>query len=86
MMHINDLDADRFENAHEGAGPDVVAEIDGDAFDAIMAARRALAAADDALTEAVCRARAKGQTWETIGAALGVSRQAAHAKYAGAGR
>ncbi len=81
-MHINDQDSIRFETAHDGAGPDIVTEIDGDAFDEIVAARRAAAAADEALAAAVTRARAKGQTWEAIGAALGVSRQAAHAKYA----
>ena len=81
-MHINDQDAIRFETARDGAGPDIITEIDGDAFDEIVAARRAAAVADEALVAAVTRARAKGQTWEAIGAALGVSRQAAHAKYA----
>lgn len=75
-MHPNDKDAAYFE-----AGPDIAAVIDGEAFDDILAARRAAAAADDALKDAVTRARAKGVTWEAIGAALGISRQAAHAKY-----
>ncbi len=81
-MHVNDQDARRFETAHGGEGPDVIAEIDGAAFDALMAARRAEDAADEALTHAVADARRHGLTWAAIGAALGVSRQAAHAKYA----
>lgn len=81
-MHINDEDANRFEHANNGEGPDILAEIDDDSFDAIIAARRAAAEAEEALTAAVATARSKGQTWAAIGAALGISRQAAHAKYA----
>ena len=59
-MHDNDKDAVLFETANDGAGPDIIAEIDGDSFTQIIAARRAAAAADEALTEAVSRARVKG--------------------------
>lgn len=82
----DDEDAIRFETAYNGEGPDVVAVINGDAFGAILAARRAKAQADEALEAAVVSARTQGETWEAIGAALGISRQAAHAKYAQAVR
>lgn len=71
-MHINDEDAIRFETAHNGEGPDVVAVINGETFDAILAARRAKTQADKALEAAVVHARAQGETWEAIGAALGI--------------
>jgi len=38
---------------------------------------------DDALAEAVRRARRGNRTWSEIGAMLGVSKQAAQRKYAG---
>lgn len=39
-------------------------------------------AADAAITEAVRRARAAGQSWSQIAAVLGVTKQAAQRKYA----
>lgn len=47
----------------------------------ITQAAAALAAADAKLRDRVAEARANGVTWDEIGDALGVSRQAAHRKF-----
>ena len=38
--------------------------------------------ADDELVTAVAAARSAGCTWEQIGGAMGISKQAAHSRYA----
>jgi hypothetical protein len=48
---------------------------------AIIAANEALAAAEEKLRKAVCEARAAGDSWTVIGAALGTSKQAAHERF-----
>lgn len=78
----NDEAADFFATAHDGDGPDVVAELDNNDLAALLLARRSASAADAALAASVSAARSHGATWQTIGAVLGMSRQAAHAKYA----
>lgn len=50
-------------------------------FRRIVAAGTALEAAEDELRSAVADARAAGDTWGMIGAALGVSRQAAYQRF-----
>jgi hypothetical protein len=50
-------------------------------FRRIIAARRALAAAEDELRDAVAAARAAGDSWTIIGAALETSRQAAQQRF-----
>ena len=47
----------------------------------IIAAAEALHAADSELRDAVMTAREAGDTWEVIGMALGVSRQAAYQRF-----
>lgn len=47
----------------------------------IIAARKALAQAEDGLRRAVADARAAGYSWAMIGASLGVSRQAAQQRF-----
>ena len=37
--------------------------------------------AESALTQAVAEAREQGESWDALGRALGVSRQAAHERY-----
>lgn len=74
--HINDIDADYFET-----GPNAI-ETDSETVYAIIQARLAAREAEDNLTCTIRRAREAGATWQTIGAALGITRQAAHAKYA----
>ena len=48
---------------------------------AIIAANEALAAAEENLRKAVAEARAAGESWTVIGAALGTSKQAAHERF-----
>ena len=47
----------------------------------IIAANEALSAANDELHAAVIAARAAGDTWDAIGVALGISRQAAYQRF-----
>lgn len=48
---------------------------------AIIAAAEAVSAAEEGLRQAVATARAGGDSWTVIGAALGTSRQAAHERF-----
>ncbi|HEU0102227.1 MAG TPA: hypothetical protein VFR07_07895 [Mycobacteriales bacterium] len=48
---------------------------------AIITAVEALAASEERLREAVAQARAAGDSWTVIGAALGTSKQAAHERF-----
>lgn len=47
----------------------------------IIAAAEALGSADSELRAAVAAARAAGDTWDAIGVALGISRQAAYQRF-----
>jgi len=48
---------------------------------AIAAAAGALATAEENIRKAVAEARAAGDSWTVIGAALGTSKQAAHERF-----
>ncbi len=50
-------------------------------FRAIIAADEAVAEAEAALRTAVLAARAAGESWTVIGAALGITRQAAQQRF-----
>lgn len=54
---------------------------DATAFRAIRAAMHQVEEAERALHDAVRQARAAGDSWSVIGAALGTSRQAAHERF-----
>lgn len=54
---------------------------DASGFRGIVAARRNLAAAEQDLRDAVAAARAAGDSWTIIGAALDISRQAAQQRF-----
>ena len=54
---------------------------DASGFRGIVAARRNLAAAEQDLRDAVAAARAAGDSWTIIGAALDFSRQAAQQRF-----
>jgi hypothetical protein len=56
---------------------------DATPFREIVAASEAVGAAEEALRVAVDNARRSGLSWSTIGAALGISKQAAHERFAG---
>jgi hypothetical protein len=67
----------------DALGPSVVPARDASHFRAIIAASEALAAAEAGLRDAVRAARAAGDSWAIIGAALGVSKQAAQQRFSG---
>ena len=75
---------DEIENANDGEGPDPIASFEGAALRDLLAAVRARALAQAEIDAAVAQARAQGASWSTIGAMLGISRQAAFKKYASA--
>ena len=54
---------------------------DASGFRRIIAAREALARSENELREAVAAARAAGDSWTVIGAALDISRQAAQKRF-----
>lgn len=54
---------------------------DASHFRAIIAADEAVAEAEAALRTAVLAARAAGESWTVIGAALGITRQAAQQRF-----
>jgi dihydroxyacetone kinase len=72
--HIDDTGLDDIDPAATPAR-------DGTHFRAIIAANEAVASADGELREVVRAARAAGDSWTLIGAALGVSKQAAQQRF-----
>lgn len=63
-------------------GPDLPHQINPTDLLAIMEAKNAQAKADLMMRQAVANARENGVTWQQVGDILGVTRQAAHSKYA----
>lgn len=61
--------------------PAVTPARDASHFRAIIAANEAVASAEDELREAVRAARVAGESWTVIGAALGVTKQAAQQRF-----
>jgi hypothetical protein len=74
LTHIDETGLDQLDPATHPAR-------DAVHFRRIIAARRALAAAEDELREAVAAAREAGDSWTIIGAALETSRQAAQQRF-----
>jgi hypothetical protein len=64
----------------ESVAPDSLR--DASAFRRIIAARKALEAAQQELREAVAAARDAGDSWTVIGAAMGTTKQAAFQRFA----
>ncbi len=60
---------------------DALAEPETVGLDAVVAAREVAQRGEDAMREAVGRARAAGVTWQEIGDVLGTSRQAAFQRF-----
>ena len=75
---------DWIENSNDGDGPAPVFSVERADLDALLAARRERDRAEDDLAHAVAAVHAAGASWALIGAALGMTRQGAHRKYAGA--
>lgn len=71
------------ETLHKNPGfvPDDIELKDATNFRRIVAAREAVEQANEGLREAVRQARADGDSWTVIGAALDISRQAAYQRF-----
>jgi len=69
------------ESANNGEGPDPIASYSGPALIALKAAIHERRRLDDLITATVHTAHDEGASWAMIGAILGTTRQAAHAKY-----
>ena len=65
----------------DGLSPKTHPARDAGGFRAIRSAMADVDTAEAALREAVRKARASGDSWAVIGAALGTSRQAAHERF-----
>lgn len=65
----------------DGLDPAATSARDAAYFRAIIAANEAVASAEERLREAVRSARDAGDSWVVIGAALGVSKQAAQQRF-----
>jgi hypothetical protein len=76
--------ADWLENAEDGHGPTPTASIERAELGELIAAIRERDSAEHRLAHAVAAAHAHGASWTVIGATLGMSKQGAHKKYAGA--
>jgi ketosteroid isomerase-like protein len=61
--------------------PSTVEARDATHFRAIIAANQALTDAEGDLRQAVADARAAGDSWAVVGAALGISKQAAQQRF-----
>ena len=69
------------ESGLDSLEPDVHPARDASNFRRIIAARNAVDDAESRLREAVLEARADGDSWTVIGAALDVSKQAAQQRF-----
>lgn len=82
MVTSGDIDYEREMAALDAITPETHPGRDATGFRRIIAARRAVAAADAELLEAVRAARDAGDSWTIIGAALNTSKQGAHRRFA----
>lgn len=80
--HPTDADVERWLDQLD---PRTIEARDAAHFRAIIAASQALAAAEQDLRQAVASARAAGNSWAIVGAALGTTKQAAQQRF-GQGR
>ena len=69
------------ESGLDSLDPDVVSFKDAQHFQRIIAARKGIDAAEAELRAAVSAARAAGDSWSVIGAALDTTRQAAFQRF-----
>ncbi|MBE6475071.1 MAG: hypothetical protein E7Z95_05810 [Actinomyces succiniciruminis] len=66
---------------HDASDPARTPSRDATHFRRIIAAKKNVIDAEQDLARAVADARAAGESWTVIGAALGVSKQAAHKRF-----
>ncbi|MDR0594091.1 MAG: hypothetical protein LBG60_12730 [Bifidobacteriaceae bacterium] len=78
--------ADWVEKADGGRGPTPTASFERAEMQELLAAIKEREEAENRLSQAVAQVRARGASWAVIGRALGLSRQGAHKRYAGAQR
>ncbi len=71
----------RFEELTNDLDPDRVQSEDTEDLTVVAAASATVRADEDRLRQAVIASRAKGRSWNQIGIALGVSRQAARQRF-----
>ncbi|MCP2266392.1 hypothetical protein ACFQHV_06585 [Promicromonospora thailandica] len=76
------IDIDAEVRALDAVTPETHPARDAVHFRAIIAAAREAEEADQRLLMSVAEARAAGDSWTTIGAALGVTKQAAQQRFA----
>lgn len=74
------MKARRDETGLDSVGPEDLRDASG--FRRIIQARKDLEAAERELRDAVAAARAAGDTWTVIGAAMGTTKQAAFQRFA----
>ena len=80
-VRTNEEMLDELENANGGEGPDPIATYSGSALTALKAAIHERDRLDQFITTMVRAAHDEGASWAMIGAMLGTTRQAAHARY-----
>ncbi|MCL1922769.1 MAG: hypothetical protein FWG15_02720 [Propionibacteriaceae bacterium] len=80
-MRTNEDMLNEIENANNGEGPDPIRTYEGDAVEAIAQAVSDRNNLDGFIESMVAVAQRQGASWAKIGAALGISRQAAHERY-----
>lgn len=73
----------RFEQWADALDPETATVESAEELRAIAAAAETARRDEELLTERVAAARARGQSWNRIALALGVSRQAARQRFAG---
>ena len=72
---------DEIDEMLDSLDPRVHKARDATGFRRIVAAQKAVDAAEAELAEAVAAARAAGDSWTIVGVALGISRQAAQQRF-----
>ncbi len=74
------MKARKDETGLDAVGPEDLRDASG--FRRIIQARKGLEAAEQELRDAVAEARASGDSWTVIGAAMGTTKQAAFQRFA----
>lgn len=81
QISIGEIKGSGDQSGLDGVDPDTHPSSDAIHFRRIIAAREALEAAEKELRDAVAAARAAGDSWTSIGAAMGTTRQGAYQRF-----